>query len=523
VLSTGALLIDRSLILKVRPFVDGAPAGDVMRSDFWITGSIADGKNHTLALRSDGTVWSWGANGSGQLGDGSSAMRTSPASVPGLPATAAVAAGAEHSLALGQDGTLWSWGRNNNGQLGDGTTTDHSAPIAIIRPAEMGTVIAIAAGDQHSLALTSDGAVWAWGGNTNGEIGDGTIEMRLTPVRVSATTGMSNIVAVAAGANHNLALTSAGRLWAWGLNTNGQLGDGTASTQISPVSVSAASIAAGALIGISAQGHHSLGVRPDHSLWSWGADEKGQLGHGVVSTAPQTQMAPVMTLSGLFEAAHANGGSSHSLAVKQDGSSWAWGGNDAGQLGDGTTSNRAVPTRVLAIEYVVDASGGERHSTALSLDGLVHAWGDNATGQLGDGTTTSQPIPVTASSFRAVESAWVDEDPDQDGLTTAAEYFLGTDPLKWDSNDDGIGDGESLQAGFDPAHLDIDGDGLTNAYERQLGTNPFQADTDGDGVNDRLDAFPLDPTRWDATPTDPDDATPPVITLIEPRNAVVLP
>ncbi|HVG58062.1 MAG TPA: hypothetical protein VNA24_05865 [Hyalangium sp.] len=165
---------------------------------------VAGGYDHSLALRGDGTVWSWGK---ALLDNGTEIDRLTPVHEPGLTSIMAIAAGGSHSLALRSDGTAWAWGANNAGQLGDGSTTPHSTAVRI--PALTG-VTALAAGREHSLALRSDGTVWAWGSNHAGQLGDGTEISRPTPVQVA---GLTQVIAIAAGSGHSLALRSDGTVW----------------------------------------------------------------------------------------------------------------------------------------------------------------------------------------------------------------------------------------------------------------------------------------------------------------------
>ena len=154
--------------------------------------------HHSLALRSDGTVWAWGDNAYGQLGDGTTRNRSMPVQVSGLSGVIAVSAGGSRSLALRSDGTVWAWGYNSSGQLGDGTTTHRSMPVQV---SGLSGVIAFAAGGEHSLALSSDGSVWAWGNNSSGQLIDGTTTQRSTPAR----SGLSPAVGIAAGYDYSLA------------------------------------------------------------------------------------------------------------------------------------------------------------------------------------------------------------------------------------------------------------------------------------------------------------------------------
>jgi alpha-tubulin suppressor-like RCC1 family protein len=342
---------------------------------------FAAGSFHNLVVKSDGTVWAWGDNYRGQLGGGTAfrEVESRPVQVSNLTDVVSVAAGHAHSLALKSDGTLWVWGGNEHGELGDGTTVQRNTPV---RVSSLAGVVAVAAGSWYSLAVKSDGTVWSWGNNTYGQLGDGTTTDRLTPVQVPNLTG---VVAVAAGDSHSLALKSDGTLWAWGYN-NGRLGDGTRSPYMRSTPVRVSSLAG--VVAVAAGTYHSLAVKSDGTLWSWGDNIFGQLGDG--STA-YSSMTPVQVPS-LTGVVAVSAGHQHSLAVKSDGTFWAWGRNENGQLGDGTTvEQRTTPVNLLG--GVVAVAAGSYHSLAVKSDGTLWAWGNNVRGQLGDGTGTSRSTP----------------------------------------------------------------------------------------------------------------------------------
>jgi alpha-tubulin suppressor-like RCC1 family protein len=194
---------------------------------------LSVGYYHWLALRGDGSVWSWGNNDYGQLGDGSDLGRSTPRQVPGLSGVVAISAGIYDSLALRDDGTVWSWGYNGQGQLGDGTITHRSTPVQV--PGLRGVTAVSAASSFYSLALRDDGTVWTWGANALGQLGDGTRTSRPTPGQVP---GLSGVVALSAGFLHVLALHGNGSVWTWGYNVYGQLGDGTRLDRPAPAQVS---------------------------------------------------------------------------------------------------------------------------------------------------------------------------------------------------------------------------------------------------------------------------------------------
>ena len=343
------------------------------------TSTIAAGFAHSLAVRSGGSVWAWGYNIYGQLGDGTTTRRSTPAQVQGLTSVIAITAGFYHSLAVRSDGSVWAWGYNTSGQLGDGTLTNRATPVQV---QGLTNVTAIAAGHDHSLALRSDGSVWAWGWNASRQLGDGTTTNRSIPVQVQ---GPTSVTAIAAGHDHSLALRSDGSVWAWGLNNYGQLGDGTTLQRSTPVQVQGLT----SVTAIAAGYSHSLAVRSGGSVWAWGYNIYGQLGNGTLtnrSTPGQVQ--------GLTNVTAIAAGSYHAVAVRSDGSVRAWGSNTYGQLGDGTLTNRSTPVQVQGLTSVTALAAGVYYSLALRSDGSVRAWGYNVLNQLGDGTTTNRSTPV---------------------------------------------------------------------------------------------------------------------------------
>jgi alpha-tubulin suppressor-like RCC1 family protein len=360
----------------------------------------------------------------------------------------------------------------------------------------------VAAGDYHSVALKSDGTVWAWGYNVYGQLGDGTTTQRTTPVQVS---GLSGVIAIAGGGQYwTLALKSDGTVWAWGYNGNGQFGNGT--TASSSVAVRQGTIYD--VVGIAAGTYHSVALKADGTVWDWGANGYGQLGNGTTGTS----YVPVQAI-GVSSAIAIAAGQYHTLAVKSDGTVMAWGYNANGQLGDGTITNRSTPVAVSGLTGVTSIAAGN-HSIATARNNgvnLIWAWGLNNSGQLGDETSVERHVPVLTHGAT---------DSDQDGLSDWKEISLGSDPTNPDTNGDGILDGEAYAMGISLTNTDMDGDGLTNAQEYLLGTNPFWNDTDGDGALDGADAFPFDPTRWQAPATDPNDHTAPVITILYPVTGI---
>ncbi|MEV5572336.1 Ig-like domain repeat protein [Spirillospora sp. NPDC052269] len=300
---------------------------------------VSSGYYHTLVLTPEDRVWSWGLNGNGQLGDGTTTRRLTPVEVhlPDGVRVTQVAGGGSHSLAVTTEHRVLAWGTNYYGAQGDGTTTDRPLPHYVHLPEHI--AFSQVAGDGgHSLALTTDGRVWGWGRNAQGQLGDGTNTDRLTPVEMALPAGV-HVTQVAAGGSHSLLLASDGRVWATGYNYDGELGDGTTTNRNRPVEV-----------------HLPSGVHI-------------------------TQI---------------DGGGTTSVALASDGRGLSWGGGSGGMVGDGATGNRLTPVEVLLPPGVrlSQIETGHWHSVALTTDGRVLGWGTNNAGQLGDGTNTARPTPV---------------------------------------------------------------------------------------------------------------------------------
>jgi alpha-tubulin suppressor-like RCC1 family protein len=357
----------------------------------------------------------WGLNSNGQLGDNSTTNRLVPVNVFATGAltgktVVAAAAGGAHSLALCSDGTVAAWGANGSGQLGNNSTTSDSVPVAVSATGFLSgkAVIAVAAGSSHSLALCSDGTVAAWGLNNFGQLGNNSIfnSYSSVPVAVNTAGALSgkSVVAVAAGSSHSLALCSDGTVAAWGDNFYGQLGNNSTSSSLVPVLVNVAGVLAGkTVVAVAAGSAHSLALCSDGTVAAWGSNISGQLGN----SSPATRLVPANVFSTGVLAGKAvtavAAGSSHSLALCSDGTVAAWGDNFYGQLGNNSTTRSMAPvlvstSAVLSAKTVVAVTAGGNHTLARCSDGTVATWGRNSSGQLGNDGTTHSTVPVAMSS-----------------------------------------------------------------------------------------------------------------------------
>jgi alpha-tubulin suppressor-like RCC1 family protein len=504
---------------------------------------LASGGAHHFALSNDGVALAWGANYSGQLGDGTTTPSTVPVEVPGMTAADAgivkIAGGKEHSLALRRDGEIFSWGDNRHGELaGGGYTDQRESPGSVQLGPDAGPISDIAAGGDHNLAVSLEGAVWAWGRGSEGQLGPSRDESQ-APHQVDDMNLAHGVIAVAAGDGHSLALKKDGRVWAWGDNEGGMLGLGTgAGTSGLPARVPG-------LTGvgkIAAGGDRSFALKADGSVWGWGNNEAGRLGTG--DGARRNIPALIPNLSGVKELTV---GSDFCVAVKYDGSVCVWGNGQYGQLANGMVTGVTEPQRVADInalhtlpkislaraqsaipvlpdvpvalevsltegvspiakvEYFCEQSKfAESNEAPWGCDWTPKTWGRfdvKAVATDADGNrVTSNVLKVVASTDRDLDELpdWWElrffgdlnqtktADWDGDNLDNLGEFRAGTDPFNIDSDGDGENDGEEEPVAFDPMNEDSDGDGMVDGYESENGLNPLQDDAlydkDGDGV-----------------------------------------
>ncbi len=376
--------------------------------------SIWGGARGTIILKSDGTVWTWGANFFGKLGIGDiNPVRTAtPVEVDGtgnisnLNSVKAIMGCEMHNVALKSDGTVWCWGWNIFGQLGNGTTNDAYTPVqtGLGSVPPLTSVIKLGGRPYFTLAEKSDGSIWAWGMNKYGQMGDGTVSPFVTvPVLVSNSSpggAINNALEVTCGYQFGAALATNGTVWTWGSGSHGELGNGTTGSSYVPAQVPGLTN----ITAISAGWFQILALKSDGTVWAWGNNSYGELGDG--TTSNRSNAVQVLNVSNVVSI---SGGDDHSSALAADGTVWKWGQNDLGELGNGTTNATAnpIPAKIPADTFgngfsnIVMVAARDYHNIAVKADGSVWMWGANDQGQCGNGATNATWLPTPVSGLTA--------------------------------------------------------------------------------------------------------------------------
>ena len=334
------------------------------------------------------TLWGWGSNASGQLGNNNDFSRCTPVTTfAGGTNWKQVAGGTNHTAAIKTDGTLWTWGRNDSGgRLGTNDITNRPTPVTTFAGGTNWKQVA--GGGSHTAAIKTDGTLWTWGNNSTGQLGVNDTNNRTTPVTTFA--GGANWKQVAGGDFHTAAIKTDGTLWTWGNNGFGALGDNTATSRYTPVTTFAGGTN---WKQVSGGDSFTAATKTDGTLWTWGRNTFVQLGDNTATD----RYTPVTTFLGGTNWKQVACGNDHTAAIKTDGTLWTWGNNAYGRLGDNTTTNRNTPVTTFAGgTNWKQVDGGFSHTAAIKTDGTLWTWGNNSTGRLGDNTTTQRLTPVTA-------------------------------------------------------------------------------------------------------------------------------
>jgi len=357
--------------------------------------SFASGEDFTLGITSNGQLWSWGFNNFAQLGLGTqgNTVNTNKSQIGTDSDWKEVEAGMGYGLAIKENGTLWAWGRNSFGMLGDGTSTTRKSPVQIGTDTNW---IKISAGVVNTLAIKTDGTLWAWGRNNEGQIGDGTFINRFAPTQIGLDTDWLEITT---GERHCIATKMNRTLWAWGAYDKGQLGLGNTSFANINIPTQVGSSTDWKII--SAGRNFNLAIKNDGTIWSWGQNDFGQLGNGFSfgSVNVPNQIGTDTDWASIAA------GDLHSMALKTNGTSWAWGSNgngsnssgSIGAIGDSTIIDKNMPIQTGTDTDWEKPKAGKYFSFCLKKDGTLWSNGANFAGELGDGTATKRLFPVLVS------------------------------------------------------------------------------------------------------------------------------
>ena len=353
-----------------------------------LSAMVAIGGERIMRLTSSGEVVSWGGNQFGELGDYTHLDSTNPVHIVGLTNIVKIASGLNHSLAIDANGALWAWGDNQYAQLGSGDLNSTNRPVQVAGMTD--SVIAMAGGSEEygyaiSSAIKSDGSVWTWG-KTHYNPCSGA-ELTTVPAQIGSFT---NAVAVSVGGKHSLVLLNDGLVWSWGEELGGQLGDGN-QWGVSQVPVPVLGLSN--IVAICAGAYHSLALDIDGGVWAWGMNDSGQLGDGGSEAA---MVLPVMVFSNAVQIA---AGVSHSLVLDDQGNVWAWGRNNVGQLGDGSINDTNLPMQLLTVSNVVAIVAGSDASAAIDAAGNIWQWGSSDSDATSWGWNDSNGLPTIVPQF----------------------------------------------------------------------------------------------------------------------------
>jgi alpha-tubulin suppressor-like RCC1 family protein len=350
-----------------------------IQSQCWQTFSL--GYNHTMAIKPDGTLWGWGANTNGELGNGTVTGTPIPIQIGIQSNWLKVVAGDRNTMAIKTDGTLWVWGDNLFGQVGNNTSSNN-----VTIPTQVGIDTdwnSMSAGFEHVAAIKNNGTLWVWGSGGNGQIGNNLLLNRALPTQVGLDTDWTT---VCTGLSTTMALKSNGSLWSWGRNDLGQLGLGFGSINRKvPVQVGGTD-----WVKISTKSSHTSAIKSDGTLWHWGRQTGGSPTFITNLNIP-TQVGTATNWSKI------SSGTDHNLAIKTDGSLWAWLGNGSGQLGNNSTTRAFAPVQIGSDTNWDSIHGGSQYSAGIKTDGTFFYWGSNVFNHYGNNSTVASTIPLLIS------------------------------------------------------------------------------------------------------------------------------
>jgi alpha-tubulin suppressor-like RCC1 family protein len=354
---------------------------------FW---QVSGGSYHTCGVTTDRKAYCWGVNGSGQLGDGTNVDRDTPVLVLGGLAFKQVSAGNSHTCGVTTGNQAYCWGENTINQLGNGGGSDRSRPVPVAGGLSLRM---IDAGFDHTCAIATDNRVWCWGSNDWGELGNGTRTEQSVPALVA---GGLRFRQINAATNWSCGITTDYRAYCWG-SGGGKLGDST----MVALRTTPAPVAGGRFFtSVSGGLNHTCGVTTDHRAYCWGYNGPGLAGTGKTYSV---RTWPRLRVAGDAKFTRIAAGSNHTCAEAFDDRTFCWGENQFGQLGDGTTDVRSVPVAVaggLSFAQVTAGGHGEGFSCGKTAAGMLYCWGGNSLGQLGDGTTEHRLVPTPVAEPR---------------------------------------------------------------------------------------------------------------------------
>lgn len=339
-------------------------------------------------------LYAWGYNDRGNLGDNTKVYRSSPVQIGSETTWSQVSGGNNSAAAIKADGTLWAWGNNANGQLGDNTIINKSSPVQVGALTDWSQV---SAGGNFCAGIRTNGTLWTWGFSGQGRLGRPTLNYNSSPIQVGSLTNWSKIDCSTSG--FAASIKTDGTLWTWGYNPWGNLGDGTVVYRSSPVQVGALTTWSQVNCGA----NHIAAIKTDGTLWVWGRNLFGELGINQGYSSYRSSPVQVGALTNWSQVAC---GTFLTIAIKTDGTLWSWGSNSVGQLGDNTTVNKSSPVQVGALADWSKLSTGNQFSTAIKTNGTLWTWGGNPNGQLGDSTQSdkSSPIQIGSNSWATVSA-----------------------------------------------------------------------------------------------------------------------